>query len=129
MEVLKAHDWPGNVRELQNFVERAVVFSQTPVLRPNLAELKRMVYQQTSASATRTFAEAERDHIVEVLNQTNGMIGGQEGAAVRLNLPRTTLIYKMRKLGIETRRSARRPRAAFAPPLDDYEALAMAGAA
>jgi formate hydrogenlyase transcriptional activator len=129
MEVLKAHDWPGNIRELQNFVERAAVFSQTPVLRPDLTELKQMVRSQTSASVARTFVEAERDHILDVLNQTGWLIGGRQGAAARLDLPRTTLIYKMRKLGIETRRSSRRPRESFAPSLDGYEAAAMTGTA
>ena len=63
--------------------------------------------KQSSESAARTLADANRDHILETLNQTNWLIGGQGGAADRLGLPRTTLIYKMRKLGIETRRSLR----------------------
>jgi formate hydrogenlyase transcriptional activator len=107
MECLKLHDWPGNIRELQNFIERAVVLSPGPVLRPTLTELRRMTKQPT-ASAAQTFAEASRDHILEVLEQSRWMIGGRDGAAERLGLPRTTLIYKMRKLGIEPRRSQRR---------------------
>src|SRR5580658_5027199 len=103
MAVLQAHDWPGNIRELQNFIERAVLFSPGSVLRLPL-DLKRSVTQR-SESAVQTLADADRDHIVETLNQTNWLIGGQDGAANRLGLPRTTLIYKMRKLGIETRRS------------------------
>ena len=55
----------------------------------------------------RTLADADREHILETLKQTDWMIGGQDGAANRLGLPRTTLIYKMRKLGIEARRSLR----------------------
>ncbi len=106
MEVLKAHDWPGNIRELQNFIERAVVFSPEPILRLPLADLKQMT-KRPSASVSRTLADAERDHILEVLGQTDGMIGGLHGAASRLGLPRTTLVYKMRKLGIEARRSHR----------------------
>jgi len=105
MAVLKAHDWPGNIRELQNFIERAVLFSPGSVLRLPL-DLKRTV-RQTSESAARTLADADREHILETLKQTDWMIGGQGGAADRLGLPRTTLIYKMRKLGIETRRSSR----------------------
>ena len=105
VEVLKAHDWPGNIRELQNFIERAVLFSPGSVLRLPL-DLKPMV-KKSSESATRTLADADRDHILETLNQTNWLIGGQGGAANRLGLPRTTLIYKMRKLGIEIRRSSR----------------------
>ena len=106
MEVLKAHDWPGNIRELQNVIERAVVLSSESILRLALTELKQMTKQE-SASAARTLADAEREHILDVLKQTGWLIGGQDGAAARLGLPRTTLIYKMRKLGIETRRSHR----------------------
>ena len=107
MDVLKSHDWPGNIRELQNFIERAVVLSPESVLRPTFSELKQMTKQQPTAAAARTLAEAERDHIVDVLKQTDGQIGGMHGAAARLGLPRTTLVYKMRKLGIEARRSQR----------------------
>jgi formate hydrogenlyase transcriptional activator len=108
MEALKAHYWPGNIRELQNFVERAVVFSPESVLRLPLSDLKEMTKQPSApASVLRTLADAERDHILEVLKQTDGLIGGSQGAASRLGLPRTTLVYKMRKLGIESRRSHR----------------------
>jgi formate hydrogenlyase transcriptional activator len=100
---LKAHDWPGNIRELQNLIERAVLFSPGSVLRLPL-DLKQTV-KQSSESVSRTLADADREHILETLKQTNWLIGGQDGAANRLGLPRTTLIYKMRKLGIETRRS------------------------
>jgi len=103
--VLKAHDWPGNIRELQNCIERAVLFSPGPVLRLPL-DSKQTVKQRTE-TVSRTLADADRDHIVEALEQANWLIGGQEGAANRLGLPRTTLIYKMRKLGIEIRRSPR----------------------
>jgi formate hydrogenlyase transcriptional activator len=102
VEVLKAHDWPGNIRELQNCIERAVLFSPGSVLRLPL-DLKQTV-KQSSESAARTLADADREHILETLEQVNWLIGGQDGAANRLGLPRTTLIYKMRKLGIEVRR-------------------------
>jgi len=105
MAVLKAHDWPGNIRELQNFIERAVLFSPGSVLRLPLDF--NQVVKQPSENASRTLADADREHILETLEQANWLIGGQDGAANRLGLPRTTLIYKMRKLGIETRRSAR----------------------
>jgi formate hydrogenlyase transcriptional activator len=114
MECLKFHDWPGNIRELQNFIERAVVLSPGPVLRPTLTELRHITKQPT-ATAAQTFAEASRDHILEVLEQSRWMIGGRDGAAERLGLPRTTLIYKMRKLGIEIRRSQRRRSAPLEP--------------
>ena len=103
--VLQAHDWPGNIRELQNFIERAVLFSPGSVLRLPL-DLRQTV-KQNSESVSRTLADADREHILEALKQTGWLIGGQDGAANRLGLPRTTLVYKMRKLGIETRRSLR----------------------
>jgi formate hydrogenlyase transcriptional activator len=102
--VLQAYDWPGNIRELQNFIERAVLYSPGSVLRLPL-DLKPTVKQ--SSESARTLADADRDHILETLEQANWLIGGQHGAANRLGLPRTTLIYKMRKLGIEIRRSTR----------------------
>jgi formate hydrogenlyase transcriptional activator len=103
LAALQAHDWPGNIRELQNCIERAVLFSPGSVLRLPL-HLKQAV-RQTPERASRTLADADREHILEILRQTAGLIGGQDGAANRLGLPRTTLIYKMRKLGIETRRT------------------------
>jgi formate hydrogenlyase transcriptional activator len=105
LAALKAHDWPGNIRELQNVIERAVLLSPGSVLRLPL-DLKRTV-TQNSESTARTLADADREHILETLKQTDWMIGGQDGAANRLGLPRTTLVYKMRKLGIESRRSSR----------------------
>jgi len=103
--VLQAHDWPGNIRELQNFIERAVLFSPGSVLRLPL-DLRQTVMQK-SESVPRTLADADREHILETLEQANWLIGGQQGAASRLGLPRTTLVYKMRKLGIEVRRRRR----------------------
>jgi len=113
LEVLKAHDWPGNIRELQNFIERAVVLSPGNVLRPTFTELRHMT-RQALPQSTQTFSDAARNHIVEALEQTRWMIGGQRGAAARLGLPRTTLIYKMRKLGIEARRP---PQGSFVVPM------------
>jgi formate hydrogenlyase transcriptional activator len=103
MTILQAHDWPGNIRELQNFIERAVLFSPGSVLRLPLG--LRQTAPERSEGAARTLADADREHILETLEQSNWLIGGQDGAASRLGLPRTTLIYKMRKLGIQTRRS------------------------
>jgi formate hydrogenlyase transcriptional activator len=106
LEVLKAHHWPGNIRELQNCIERAVLFSPGSVLRLPL-DLTHTVTQtakQNSESVPRTLAHANRQHILETLEQANWLIGGQDGAANRLGLPRTTLIYRMRKLGIDVRR-------------------------
>jgi transcriptional regulator with GAF, ATPase, and Fis domain len=105
MAVLRAHDWPGNIRELQNCIERAVLFSPGSVLRLPLDSQETV--KPRSESVSRTLADADREHILETLMQTDWLIGGQDGAANRLGLPRTTLIYKMRKLGIEMRRSPR----------------------
>jgi formate hydrogenlyase transcriptional activator len=123
IDVLKVQDWPGNIRELQNFIERAVVLSPGPVLRPLLTELQQMT-RQPSATIAQTLAEAARNHILEVLQQCGWMIGGKDGAAERLGLPRTTLIYKMRKLGIESRRPQRFPRVGSETPVRPLEAVA-----
>ena len=99
MGVLQLHDWPGNIRELQNFIERAVILSSGPDLHLPIGELNHMVKRDTP-SAVRTLADAERDHIREVLNQAGWVVGGRDGAAARLGMARTTLLYRMRKLGI-----------------------------
>jgi transcriptional regulator with GAF, ATPase, and Fis domain/CheY-like chemotaxis protein len=104
MEVLSRWHWPGNVRELENFIERAVILSQGPVLRAPLAELKpaqevRPVVRPGN-EGVETLEAAERDHILRVLRETRGVIGGPTGAAARLGLKRTTLNSKLRKLGI-----------------------------
>ena len=106
IDVLKAHDWPGNIRELQNLIERAMVLSPGPVLRPTLTDLQNLT-RQPSPDAAQTLADASREYILDVLERCGWMIGGRDGAATRLGLPRTTLIYKMRKLGIEPRRPHR----------------------
>jgi formate hydrogenlyase transcriptional activator len=106
MEVLKLHDWPGNIRELENIIKRAVIMSTGPALRPVLGELMRMP-GQTSQAVKRTLAEAQREHIVEVLRETRWVLGGDNGAAARLGMPRTTLVYRMRKLGIDRDRGAK----------------------
>jgi len=99
MEALKRHSWPGNIRELQNFIERAVILSSGPVLCAPLGDLQRFTDRQTPA-ASETLADAERAHIVEVLRQVDWVVGGRRGAAIRLGLPRTTLLHRMQKLGI-----------------------------
>jgi formate hydrogenlyase transcriptional activator len=105
MEIVRTHNWPGNVRELQNFVERAVIMSPGPVLRPPIAELERLSHH-TEPSSNRTLAQAQRDHILEVLRKSGWVVGGRDGAAARLGVPRTTLLYRMRKLRIEIARTA-----------------------
>jgi len=99
MEVMQLHDWPGNIRELQNFIERAMIMCSGPDLRLPPGEFKHLV-KSNAPSAIRTLADAERDHILHVLRQVGWVVGGRDGAAARLGLARTTLIYKMRKLGV-----------------------------
>lgn len=99
LNVLALHDWPGNIREMQNFIERAVVMTQGHVLQLPHREFKQLVKCPPPA-AVRTLADAERDHITEVLRQARGVVGGRDGAAARLGVARTTLLYRMQKLGI-----------------------------
>ncbi len=99
MSVLQLHDWPGNIRELQNFLERAVILSTGPILHLPHSELKALVHDWTPAAAC-TLADAERNHISAVLRQTGGVVGGRDGAAARLGVARTTLLYRMHKLGL-----------------------------
>jgi formate hydrogenlyase transcriptional activator len=98
MAAMVEYSWPGNVRELQNFVERSVILSVGTVLRPPLQELKASA--KNAAGKVRTLAEAEREVIHDALRSTDWVIGGENGAAVRLGVKRTTLLYKMRRLGI-----------------------------
>ncbi len=103
IQALMEHDWPGNVRELQNVIERAVILSEDGILRVPRLEARRSV--ESSHSAGNTLTEMERDYILEVLDKTNWIIGGSSGAARHLGLPRTTLISKMKRLGIYPRLS------------------------
>jgi len=101
MEALIRYSWPGNVRELQNFIERSVILTEDSVLhRPSIAEPKNGQKQRAVTPAVRTLADAEREHILNTLRETDWVIGGSDGAAARLAVRRTTLLYKMRRLGI-----------------------------
>jgi formate hydrogenlyase transcriptional activator len=104
LKVLKSHHWPGNIRELQNFIERSVLVTQGPILSPRIAELKGLMHAAASAPS-QTLSDAERVHIVGILKATNWVVGGRNGAAARLGLPRTTLISRMQKLGISNTQS------------------------
>jgi DNA-binding NtrC family response regulator len=114
MDVLQRHDWPGNIRELQNFIERAVLMTDGPVLRPQLPEPTRLA-PVACAAPERTLEELERIHITETLRKVNWVVGGRGGAAAKLGLPRTTLIARMHKLGIS--RQASETRDNWAGPL------------
>ena len=102
---LLRYSWPGNVRELQNLIERAVIFSPGKVLRLSLAEpsepeITPGAARENDPSRPLTLKDAEREHIIQALAETNWIVGGSRGAAARLGLPRTTLNSKMQKLGI-----------------------------
>ncbi|MFZ1671977.1 MAG: helix-turn-helix domain-containing protein, partial [Nitrospira sp.] len=99
MKALQGYSWPGNVRELENYIERAVILSSGSELFVSTAELKRAA-PVGNGSAT-TLEDAEREHILKALRETNWVIGGDAGAAARLGMKRTTLQSKMQKLGIE----------------------------
>jgi len=101
MAALVGWHWPGNVRELENFMERSVILSSGPVLRAPLAELR--IPDEDVASLDPTLETAEREHILRVLRESKGRIGGTTGAARRLGLKRTTLNSKIKKLGIRRR--------------------------
>ena len=98
MEALMNWHWPGNVRELENFIERAVILTQGCALRAPLAELE--VVGKLPGPADVSLHTTEREHILRVLRETKGTIGGPGGAAERLGLKRTTLNSKLKKLGI-----------------------------
>ena len=119
MDALANYSWPGNIRELENFIERAVLLSPGKELRVPLRELKTndvanhdessgaetgpassFTSSASRASSISTLEEAERQHILRVLRQTEWRIAGPKGAAVLLGMKRTTLQARMRKLGI-----------------------------
>jgi len=99
VEAMMNWKWPGNIRELENFIERSVILSEHGRLCPPLAELQREPARRVP-DLERTLRDRERDHIIEILRQTRGVISGAKGAAARLGVKRTTLQYKMQKLAI-----------------------------
>jgi formate hydrogenlyase transcriptional activator len=107
MAALERYAWPGNIRELQNLVERSMILATGTVLTGSLRELPRT----SEVSAPITLEDAERLHILQTLLETEGVIGGRNGAAVRLGLPRTTLIAKMKRLGLGPQNSSEPPKA------------------
>jgi formate hydrogenlyase transcriptional activator len=98
MSAFTSYEWPGNVRELQNFIERSVILSDGTVLCPPLAELKHSSAAESPAATT--LQDAERDHILKTLQQTRWVVSGPSGAAARLGIKRSTLYFRMQKLGI-----------------------------
>jgi len=100
METLVRYRWPGNVRELQNFIERAVILSPHTILRAPISELVPFSSHQESNAPMNGLAEVERDHILRALEASDWIIGGRNGAAERLGMKRTSLVYRMKKLRI-----------------------------
>jgi formate hydrogenlyase transcriptional activator len=97
--------WPGNVRELQNFIERTVILSSGSVLHPPLADLEQPTVQ-AAGSKLSTLKEVEREHVLPAIRESNWVIGAPKGTAARLGMKRTTLAYRIQKLGIHVVRSA-----------------------
>lgn len=98
MSALSSYSWPGNIRELQNFIERSVILTAGSVLQAPLAVLKRSVEAESLGAIT--LEEAERDHIRKTLDLTKWVVAGPNGAAARLGVKRSTLYFRMKKLGI-----------------------------
>jgi formate hydrogenlyase transcriptional activator len=98
MQVLINHLWPGNIRELQNFIERSVILTPGSVLRLPTGGLGRAVEVRLWGAIT--LKEAERDHIRKTLESTRWVVSGPNGAAARLGIKRSTLYFRMRRLGI-----------------------------
>src|SRR5215813_243454 len=101
MARLQAWQWPGNVRELENLIERSVILSTGTTLQVPLSEVTPSAAAVMPAAPAASSLEAtDREHIIKVLRETRGVLAGPNGAAYRLGLKRTTLQYKMKKLGI-----------------------------
>jgi formate hydrogenlyase transcriptional activator len=100
MDVLVGYHWPGNIRELQNLIERAVILSSGPTLDVPVATLAARSTAPVRGKELETLEESDRRHIIAALESTNWVISGPTGAATRLGIKRSTLQFRMRKLGI-----------------------------
>jgi formate hydrogenlyase transcriptional activator len=100
MEALRSYPWPGNIRELENVLERAVILSSGSVLRISNHDLSTRIVSRRDANRSQTLEEVERNHILTTLKETRWILSGPSGAAVRLGLNRSTLYFRMKKLGI-----------------------------
>ena len=101
MEALMRYQWPGNIRELENVIERAVILSPGPVLRLSPRDLKSRITTGQNTERHQTLEEVERNHILKTLKETRWVLSGPSGAAACLGLNRSTLYFRMKKLGIE----------------------------
>ena len=110
MEGLVRYHWPGNIRELQNVIERAVIISTGPVLKVAVADLKPSRQPKATVkpgpSLKGTLGDAERAEILKALEESNWIVAGPQGAAARLGMKRSTLQFRMQKLGIQVTRTA-----------------------
>jgi formate hydrogenlyase transcriptional activator len=110
MEGLVRYHWPGNIRELQNVIERAVIISTGPVLKVAVADLKPSRRPKATVkpgpSLKGTLGDAERAEILKALEESNWIVAGPQGAAARLRMKRSTLQFRMQKLGIQVTRTA-----------------------
>jgi formate hydrogenlyase transcriptional activator len=100
MMKLRQWHWPGNIRELENLIERSVILTNGSALQVPLAEVNQPRADGGSLSTPTTLEGTEREHIIKILRETRGVLAGPNGAALRLGLKRTTLQYKIKKLGI-----------------------------
>ena len=103
MDAVMRYSWPGNIRELQNFIERAVILT-----KGNILQLPPLPSCMRTRTEPITLEEAERDHILKVLEESNWVVGGKNGAAARLGVSRTTLNSKMQKRGLSRDKAQRR---------------------
>ncbi|MGE5204280.1 MAG: sigma 54-interacting transcriptional regulator, partial [Chlamydiota bacterium] len=102
MKKLAAWHWPGNIRELENFIERSVILTHGPALQVPVGELGG---NGKTAPVAGTRDSDQRDEILRILKHTNGRVAGPQGAAARMGIKRTTLISRMKKLGIDPRQA------------------------
>jgi hydrogenase-4 transcriptional activator len=107
MQILCDYPWPGNVRELENFIERSVIVSKGSILNAPTSELLEVHKANFTNGmeiceqlAPRRPKKTERDLIVKALQEAGGVISGPSGAAARLGLKRTTLLYRMKRVGL-----------------------------
>jgi transcriptional regulator with GAF, ATPase, and Fis domain len=124
MKALTAWEWPGNIRELENLIERAVILTRGNALEAPLTELRktetataadagvdrknRTTHKATSSwpnviAGAEEYERKQREEIIQALTACKGHVGGANGAAIRLGINRTTLMYRMRKFGIYPR--------------------------
>ena len=101
LDALVKYSWPGNIRELQNFIERSVILSPKSVLQAPIHELDLRAAVRASQGSTETLDEAKRKHILRALHASGWVVGGPNGAAKRLGIKRTSLLYKMQRLNIK----------------------------